>query len=241
MNIPMPTEAEKKKSVSYIKKEGLIKKDNLFSAILRIYRAIGIKNIFFGVSDCLYIALMISAIAFGFTLALEPNEFMCGVSLVSPMFFISAQLLTMWKDSMTGTQELKAVCKYKPSHITAFRMLCFSSVSILLDIPAALIASHFDLSEFFKVLLVSFCSLFVYALLMTLVLLCLRSRICEYILPFAWTAAHVIPFLDGAKWLAMVNSLKSGFGAAVCLIAAALYVVALDFLVKKGERKYAQR
>ncbi len=241
MNIPMPTEAEKKQSVSYIKKEGLVKKENLFSAVWKIYRSIGIKNIFFGVGDCVYIALMLSAVAFGFTLALDPNEFICAVSLVSPMFFISAQLLTMWKDSMAGTDELKAVCKYKPSHITAFRMLFFSSVSILLDIPAALIASKFNAGEFFGILLVSFCSLFVYSLLMVLVMVSFRSRAGEYILPFAWTFAHIIPFIDGEKWLRIADFIKTGAGIVFCIIEAVLYIIALDFLVRKGERKYAYR
>lgn len=237
----MPTEAEKKKSVSYIKKEGLARKDNLFTAVWRVYRSIGLKNIFFGVSDCLYIALMLSVIGFGFAFSLGSAELRCAVTLVSPLFFIAAQLLTAWKDSMTGTDEIKAVCKYKPSHITAFRMLSFSVISILLDIPAAFIASKVTDNEFFEILLISFCALFFYSLLMTLTLIWFKSRLSEYILPAAWTAAHILPFIDGVKWLALIDSLKSYTGVAFCAVFAVLYIIALDFLVKKGERKYAQR
>lgn len=241
MNIPMPTEAEKKESISYIKKEGLERKDNLFTAVVRVYREIGMRNIFFGVADCIYIALVIALAAFGFAFSLNSDELRCAVSLVSPLFFIAAQYLTVWKDSMTGTYEVKAACKYKPSHITAFRMLFFSTVSIALDVPASYVAAKLTGNGFLGILLISFFALFVYSLAMVLIMICIKNRAAEYILPGLWVSLHIIPFFKGSEWLATVNVLESGAGVALCVVCALLYVAALDFLVKKGERKYAYR
>ena len=42
MNIPMPSEAEKRNSISYIKSQGIEKRENLLTVISDVYRNIGI-------------------------------------------------------------------------------------------------------------------------------------------------------------------------------------------------------
>lgn len=241
MNIPMPSEAEKQLSIEYIKENGLVKSENIFSAMKRIYKNLGIKNIFFGVGDCLFLAFICVLAAFGISSQMEPEYLNCTVLVTAPLFFVIAHLLTSWKDYMSGTAEQKAVCKYKPTHITAFRMLTFSLISIVCDIPASFILSRLLEEEFLSVLLFSFCSLFLYSLVMTLSLLAIRWRFVEYAVPAAWVAVNLIPSLSLQKWAFFLNSLGSALPLAFCVILAVLYIAALNLLVKKGERKNAYR
>lgn len=241
MNIPMPSEAEKQKSIKYIKENGLVRRENIFSAVKEIYKNLGIKNIFFGVGDCLFLALLCVIAAFGISSQMEPEYLNCTVLVTAPLFFVIAHFLTSWKDYMSGTTEQKAVCRYKPAHITAFRMLTFSFISIACDIPASFILSRLLEEDFLNVLLFSFCSLFLYSLVMTLSLLAIRWRFVEYAVPAVWVAVNLIPSLSIQKWAVFLNSLGSALPLAFCVILAALYIAALDLLVKKGERKNAYR
>lgn len=241
MNIPMPSEAEKQNSINYIKEKGIIKKDNLFSAMSRVYRNLGVKNIFFGVGDCLFLAFICVITALGISSMMEPEYLNCTVLVTAPLFFAVAHLLTSWKDYMSGTAEQKAVCKYKPSHITAFRLLTFSLISIAFDIPASFILSKLLEREFLSVLLFSFCSLFLYSLVLTVSLLFIRWRYIEYAVPAVWVAVNLIPSLSFQKWAQFLNSMNSALPLVFCVLLAALYFAALDLLVKKGERKNAYR
>lgn len=241
MNIPMPSEAEKQKSIRYIKENGLVKRENLFSAIKTVYKNLGIKNIFFGVGDCLFLAFICVLAAIGISSQMEPRYLNSTVLVTAPLFFIIAHLLTSWKDYMSGTAEQKAVCKYKPTHITAFRMLTFSLISIACDIPASFFLSRLLKTEFLSVLLFSFCSLFLYSLVMTLSLLVIRWRFVEYAVPAVWVAVNLLPSLSLQRWADFLNSMNSVMPLAFCVVLAVLYIAALDLLVKKGERKNAYR
>lgn len=241
MNIPMPSEAEKKMSIDFIKENGLAKRENLFTSIRSVYRNLGLKNIFFGVGDCLFLAFICVVVSICITSQMEPEYLNSSVLVTSPLFFVIAHLLTSWKDYMSGTSEQKAVCKYKPSHITAFRLLTFSLISIVCDIPASFFLSKHLETDFLSVLLFSFCSLFLYSLVMTASLLFVRWRYVEYAVPAVWVAVNLIPSLSLQKWAQFLNSMNSALPFVFCVLLAVLYVAALDLLIKKGERKNAYR
>ncbi len=241
MNIPMPSEAEKQISIEYIKENGLIKRENLFSAMKTVFLNLGIRNIFFGVGDCIFLAFICVLAAIGLTSQMDPEYLNSTVLVTSPMFFVVAHFLTAWKDYMSGTSEQKAVCKYKPTHITAFRMLTFSLISIACDIPASYFLSRLLKAEFLTVLLFSLCSLFLYSLVMTVSLLVIRWKYIDYAVPAVWIAVNVIPSLDVKKWAEFLNSTNSALPFILCVAFAVSYIAALNLLVKKGERKNAYR
>lgn len=241
MNIPMPSEAEKKQSISYIKSQGLRKKDNLFSAMADVYRNIGIRNVFFGVGDCMFLAFICVLAAFFVSSLMEPRFANSTAIATSPLFFVTAHFLTAWKDYMSGTSEQKAVCKYKPSHITSFRMLTFSIIGIICDIPASFAFSEILEARFVQVLLFSLCSLFLYSLVTTVSLLIFKWRFTEYAVPVVWLFVNLIPSLNLEKWAEFINGTEIAVSLIFCIIFALLYFIALDLLVKKGERKYAYR
>ncbi len=241
MNIPMPSEAEKKQSISYIKSQGIAKRENLFTVISDVYRNIGIRNIFFGVGDCMFLAFICVLAAFYISSLMEPQFANSTVIVTAPLFFVTAHFLTAWKDYMSGTSEQKAVCKYKPSHITSFRMLSFSIISILCDIPASFALSEILEAGFIRILLFSLCSLFLYSLIMTVSLLIFRWRFTEYAVPVMWVAVNLIPSINLQKWADFINGTGTAVPLILCVVFALLYFIALDLLVKKGERKYAYR
>lgn len=241
MNIPMPSEAEKRKSISYIKLQGIAKKENLLTVISDVYRNIGIRNIFFGVGDCMFLAFICVLAAFYISSLMEPQFANSTAIFTAPLFFVTAHFLTAWKDYMSGTSEQKAVCKYKPSHITSFRMLSFSIISILCDIPASFALSEILNSGFIRILLFSLCSLFLYSLVMTVSLLIFKWRFTEYAVPVIWVTVNLIPSINLQKWAELINGTETAVPLILCIVFALLYFIALDLLVKKGERKYAYR
>ncbi|NLA77338.1 MAG: hypothetical protein GX851_05860, partial [Clostridiales bacterium] len=161
MNIPMPSASEKRSSIEFIKTAGLKKKRTLLSVSAELFRDFGLKNTFFGISDCLYVALLCAVIAVCLVLAIETKFVYTLLMTVSPVIYIAVYLLSMWKDSMTDTLDVTRCCKYTYAQVTALRMLIFSLVSIAADIPLAAAGAISSGTSFWRLLLISFCALFI--------------------------------------------------------------------------------
>ena len=76
---------------------------------------------------------------------------------------------------------------------------------------------------------------------MTASLLIFRWRFTEYAVPVIWVIVNLIPSINLQKWAELINGTETAVPLILCIVFALLYFIALDLLVKKGERKYAYR
>lgn len=202
--IPVPTEEERRRAVRAIVDEGLPSPGKRWELPLSV--------LFFGVGDCLFLAVLITGICFVPLAAavFQRSPLAPLLFLLSPLLYASLQFLTAWKELSTGTLEWKQTCRIPFRVLTALRMLVFGGVSVTVCVPADMLL--WELSRHRAALPwmlgVSFSSLFLYA---ALSLFCQRFRRREMMLaaPALWLALGTILLCweEGAALLLRVPAL----------------------------------
>lgn len=224
--IPVPTEAEKDAAVCQILDAGLPARPGLWHTLTETFQAVGLRTLFFGAADCLFLAVLFLVLCLLPAAAAAARQGSLGpvLFLLSPALYAALHLLTAWKETQSGTLEWRQTCRISLGTMTALRMLVFGSASVLVCVPANLLLWYLaggEVSLFWMVAL-SVSSLCVYGVLS---LYCLRLRGIAGLLtaPAAWSALGIVPLLweRAARWLNGVPTVL------FCLLTAA--VLALYF------------
>lgn len=202
--IDMPSEAEKEASVDLIIQKGLIEQralretKGLLSFIYEIIIKLGIRTVFSGIEDGMFLAFLI--MVFGGGLFMRINErFLCtGTFLISPFLYMLMYVLTMWQEIKSSTYEMKMTCRFTLKHLIAFRMICFGGVSACMNGIIMFFFCYLHQKEymFFKLLGISLVSLFIYGIITFINLLYYRKpKKGIFILPCLWCGINTLAFL----------------------------------------------
>ena len=242
MSIPMPDREEKKRSIEAIINTGLSPKKTLLTEARGFARGFGIKNLFFGIEDCILAAFACTIAGITLWAAVSGNINYPHFSLfmITPLFYVAASLLSIWKDDHLGVLEVKRTYKYSPEYLLVFRMLALSMINMLLIIPpTAAVSNLMHDVMFFRLLLVSLSSKFIYSVCMTAMLLKSEKPTVITALPIVWVL--ILSLLRAFMGLAIEEFLvgASIFALAVCVVvAAALYIAALGSILKRGGKEH---
>ena len=192
-NIPYLSEAEKAASISYIVDNG-VRCQNGISLIRDVVDTLGLRALFFGVEDCLFIAVMLTILlgAFSAAAAMDHAPIAPLLFLLSPALYAVLHLLTVWKDAMSRTLEWKHTCRLSARAVTALRMLCFGGMAVFVCVLQCLMLWRITqmLYSLPWMMSISFSSLFLYAAL-SLALQSVRRWIAAAA-PVAWIAAGIM-------------------------------------------------
>lgn len=198
-NIPYPSETERTESIAYIVENGVRRRAG-FSDIWKAADAITVKNLFFGVEDCLFIAVMLSILCGVFTAvaAAEHTPVLPLLFLFSPALYAALCFLTAWKDAMSKTLEWKQTCRMSFRAMTALRMLCFGGAAAFVCVLQCLLLwrAADKLYSFTWMMGAAFSSLFLYASL-SLALQSLLRRSTAAV-PVVWIGVGIV-LLSGEK------------------------------------------
>lgn len=168
--ILFPSEEEKNQSIALILAKGMPKPQHIFRTLAEMLHTLGIRGIFFGVGDSVFLAILCTVCLLILTAYLFISSWSIELILLfgfSPFLYASLQSLTTWKEHLSGTYEQKMVCKYSLHQVNILRMLLFGGSSVFLCIGVSLlisIAGH-SVSLFFRLLGISFSALFLFAVL----------------------------------------------------------------------------
>lgn len=110
---------------------------------------------------------------------------------------------------------------------------------MLADLPLAALSARMQTGDFWQLLLLAFCSLFLYAVVMLVLLLYLRAKQAVVVLPFLWFSACLLPvFYDSMQWELLLQRLPTLLLAAAAVCMGAVYGLLLNTYIKK-EKEYA--
>lgn len=217
-HIPMPSRTEREASIQTILDAGL-------AAARPSWRSLPLSALVFGVEDCLFLAVLLSLLPLGFAFIPMDNlgELLAVLLfLTSPLLYASAQTLTLWKESLSGTLDWKRTCRLPLQTLMALRMLLFGGAALLMCVPVDLllwqVSGHaISLS---RALAISFSSLFLYAAL-SLVFRRLRWGL---LIPLAVWMLLGIALLYGRSWSRLLPEIPTaifvmlaGAGSVYCL------------------------
>ena len=139
MEIPMPTPKEKERAVAEIL-AACPRRPWLWRELEETFRAVGLKNLFFGTGDCLFLALLVLLLCLFPAARLTVELGAAGPVLffLSPALYAALVLLTAWKEQQSGTLELLGVARISLRMLAALRMLCFGGASVAVCVPISL-------------------------------------------------------------------------------------------------------
>lgn len=179
-----PLEAgEKEAAIAAIVAEGL---DNKQAYSWRCHQqVVPVKVLFFGVEDCIFLALLLAGLLFGLLMSLTTTYQLNLVPVVfflSPLLYAALQGLTTWKEGMSGLAGWKQTCRISLQMLTALRMLYFGAGAVMASVPlnGCLWYLSGQWLSWWWMMGLSFASLFFYAAL---------SLVCErhlWLPPLGW-------------------------------------------------------
>lgn len=194
--IPMPTTAQRDRAVAAILAQGLPPREPLGKRILRTARTLPPSVLFFGVGDCLFLAVLLALVCLTpAAWAVAQREALPSLLfLFSPALYALLQGLTQWKEGMSHTMEWKQACRISLPTLTAWRMLVFGGVAVVLCVPGNLLLWQLrgGQDSLLWMLAVSCSSLFLYA---ALSLFCQGRGGKRGVLlpPLVWVAVGLFP------------------------------------------------
>lgn len=237
-NIPMPSDAERKQAVNAILNASELPERNLWKALESV-RHLPLSTLFFGVGDCLFLAVLLALLCMIPTAAavVEGAAVTPLLFLLSPFLYAALHLLTAWKEAMSGTLEWKQTCKLPLRSLTALRMLLFGGVSTLLCVPQSVLFWYVGGMQIslLWMLSVSFASLFLYAAL-SLALARRRSWMLMVAAPGGWLCIGVALLCWDKAALFLLKVPAAVFIILSAAALAAIYVQIKSMILRPIER-----
>lgn len=238
MSIKMPSEEEKNKSMSFILDKGLSQKKNNHIKIPELMGKIGIRNLFWGTWDCIFLALIggiTLATVFILPFVMYKQILPIGLFLFSPAIYGLLHFLTIWKEKQVGLYEIKMTCRYSLKELTAVRMAFFGGASVLSDVLFVLILKRQPdvFLSFFQMIGVSLSALFLYGTA-TLLSLSYARYSKQWIVPVVWCSVCISPVLFHVDVMEVLMQIPSAVALAVAFLTALLFFVRLEHYVSKS-------
>lgn len=135
----LPTREEKERSIAAILSGGMPRPQRLTRASAELLLQLNFREIFFGVEDCLFISTLLAILCYLFPVTgamAQSSSLYSFLFFISPLFYGSLHLLTVWKETMSGLYEWKMTCRCSLRQLTVLRMLIFGGVSVLATVAA---------------------------------------------------------------------------------------------------------
>lgn len=187
----LPTEEEKDASIQFILANGMPEPQRLPNGLFHLWRSIGFRGLFFGVEDCAFVGILSSMLVWGwlFSSLADSQSILCVLLfLASPLIYALLHLLTVWKEIMVGTYELKMACRYSLRQMTALRMLVFGGISVVLSVLASvgiwlLISQDIPI---LRMMSISFSALFLFAAMQLFAEWKWKVPLAYFLTPVVW-------------------------------------------------------
>lgn len=235
MNINKPTNREKEKAIENILSQGLSKHDSIWDFFCKMYSSLGLKFIFFDISQAIIMAIAIT-IGFSLLYALSSEQYMYSkLFVLSPLFFITVIFFTEFIERNDRLYDLKMTLKYNIQQIIIFRVLCYSLISIVICvlISGSVLASY----NFLRAVSISLSALFICALLTIYVMRRFKGHWIPLTSFAVWISIVFIPVLIfGERWELLLSQIPIGITIAVGVIGFVLYLIELKKLINMNKR-----
>lgn len=239
MNIIELSQNEKDNAIEDILLKGLSKPKSLWRYLCDIYRALGFRYIFL---DMGYAMIMTVAATIGFLILypLTPKQHIhATLFAVAPVFFIFIVLFTETIEKVSGLYELKMTCKYTVHQITTFRVLCFSLIGAMF---CTLTSIYFNRSsivyDFFRLLSLSLCALFLCAFLTTFVIRRFNWKWNHLSVLVFWIAIALLPaWIIDEQWELFLSQIPVTLSVLGAVIACILFLLETRKLMNIRERE----
>jgi len=246
MNFIKPSPNEKNRAIEHILSKGLSKPKSLWNYIYELYRALGLRYIFWGSAPSILMTVAVTLIWIRLAPFAPEQHPYSALFALAPVFFLAAVCITETNERVRGLYAIKMTYKYTIQQVTAFRVLCFSLLGAVFCTFISIYFSRFSVDHsLFKALSLSFCALFLCAVLI-LVMLRLFNRLWIYLsATMLWMAFGILPVrIFGQSWELFLARIPIALTLFVTIIVCALFLIEIKRHMKFHKREvvyYASR
>lgn len=195
-NIDMPDDFEIKQQINLILDKSMPTKVSFYSYISKMYKDIGIRNIFHDLSELTYIFILTIAILVFSIISIRRGETFAEdkiyifIFLVSPLFYLITNLLSYIKIKENNTYEIEIVCKYNLYQVASLRMLIFSVTCILLN--SVFIIGLYDKINILRGLMISISSVFLFSSMLLYAVVKVKTFLIRYVVILTWLIINAV-------------------------------------------------
>ena len=245
MRIEYPTPEEQRTSVGKIVKTGMAHRRSLFADIAEMYRDLGLRVIFHDMADIVFIAAISSVITLFYLLEdfsanrWQHDEAYAILFAAAPTLYLLLCLLGFWKEKLSDTYDVKMTCKYTVCHLTAFRMLVFSCVCILINLAVVgIFCMEGIFPDFWHAFFVAASSLFLFSFLLLRSLFHSKGLAAPTVTAAAWIPANFLVYsLFRNGYSRFLRDMPLCLHAIVALLLACLYCADLKRLILQQKER----
>lgn len=245
MNIRELSKADKNKAITEILDKGLVSPVYRLKKVWDFFCVCSPKWIFFDMGDCIFLGLLIAFT--GWIILLQTDEkFICCVLFgISPFVYMATYLLTSWKEYQQQMYEMKMVCLYSLYQVTALRMLYFSVLNLILNSAILAIIKEFHIMkiEFWRMLGISFSSIFIYGIIVLTFKFKGNPWLSYTAPPFLWIVFNTVIYTLWNKYIErVIMNMSSWIVYFITVILSLIYLVSLYIYMMtetKGDKTYA--
>lgn len=230
-----PDQAEKNRSIARILERGMPEPRRLSVALGKRWNAVGVRGLFFGLGDCIFLALLACGLLWLCLFAAFGNHSSPSYVVTffaSPFLYAALHLLTTWKEIMSGTYELMMTCQYNLRQVTALRMLVFGGISVVVTVMASVgvAALLTDGISILRLLGVSFSALFLFAALSLFVERRGSAPGIGLVTPLLWVSLFLALLLLGDRGERLLFQVPTAVFWGVSAVSLVFYIRALEHL-----------
>ena len=239
--ISMPTQNEKRATIDSIIESSTPARRSNISSMMRIFRALGLRGLFFDTADSVVLSLLCSAVALVVFIAdmLNTSGSFAVTFAVAPILYLLLFCISRWKDRSSGIEQIRYTCAITPVHICIAQSMVFSVCGIafgsLLAFGSALMQQN---GSFWCLWCVALCSQFICSIV-TMLALDRRCRLLPDIAAGGCAAVSIfLLMLRNTPAGAFIEQLLQSLSVTAMTIAAAIciavYVVTLGGAVSRS-------
>ena len=126
--IPMPTKSEKRTAIDGIIETSLPARRSIISSVVRIFRTLGLRGLFFDNADTVLLS-MVCSVAVMIMLAVDVLNASGGYTVTfasAPILYLLLFCISRWKDRSSGIEQIRCTCVITPVHICIAQSMVFS-------------------------------------------------------------------------------------------------------------------
>ncbi len=243
MNTWKLSEEEKENAIRSIIKQGIVTPKSRIKGIIDICKSCTFSVLFFGIGDCVFLSILITLCLWLFFLEAGKKTILCTVFTLSPFVYLMSFSLTTWKEKILQLYEITMSCRYTIRQVTALRMIYFSIGNMLINTVVLAIVSRNEFAAFWKMLGLSFSSLFLYGMIMLVFQIKGRVYLSVGVPPVMWGLFNLLFSLfyeEQAEgfFLTMTNGIIWLF-TIILFIGFIFMLYSFSTLRQGGEKQYA--
>ncbi len=239
MRIDMPDERTIKTEIDTIVAKGLYQKESFYSYLKNMYKHIGIRYLFRDGLEIIVTILLVSSILF-FTITnsniydiAKTGGIYAYLFTVSPILYLVMSISSFISAKQNGTYEIEMTCKYNMYQISAFRMLVFSTICILVNflLVYAIISIYINIS-FLRAFAISISSLFLFSTVFLFTITKLQSKLTKYFIVLGWIIINLaLCIFDINLYAQLLSNISIYTWLAVTVVSLFIYIKNIKALI----------